>query len=224
LRPASTLAAAAAVAFVVVVAGCAAASGAGDPDDPGGEPTPGTTGSDAGSRPGFDASFDAASPDDAGQTDASPPPDGGGTCTDTDDPGDSETVAKQLPNQDDCDNGVKNVSGVLNGVVDVDFYKLTITDKFGCSIDSSFETPTSGVEMCVFLKCVNNNPIDLKGCGGGAATTDIGMKGCCTKGPGKPSPNWSCSSGLDFNDSANIFVRIKQSSSSCTPYTFSYRF
>jgi hypothetical protein len=202
--------------------GCAAASSdGGGADDPGDPSAPGTKHDEA-PRPGFDASFDSASPD-GGPPE--PSRDGGaGPCIDDDDPGGSENVAKALPGTTDCDDKPKNVGGVLNGPVDVDYYRLTVTDKLGCSVETDFESPTSGVELCVFVKCLNGTTTNVSGCNGGVQkTSEIGMKGCCATTPGKAIPNWDCG-GITDNDSADIFVRVKQTANRCLPYTISYHF
>lgn len=183
----------------------------------------GSTSSSSGDRPTFDASFAPEEQD----ANVDPTPVGGGdTCVDNDDPGSAENVAKQLPPMDDCDNNLKTVKGVLNGAVDVDFYKVSGADKFGCSLDTEFSAATSGAEICVYARCKNATANAVTGCAAGVEDTSvIGMKGCCAATPGKATPEWDCS-GVTDNDSADFMIRIKQAAGGdkCLPYTFSYRF
>lgn len=220
-----------AFALAAAVFGCASANGdgGGGTDEPGEEPaaTAASQGDDE-QRPAFDASIDGESDTDGGAPDPSDPdpnpPGGGDECIDNGDPGGAENVAKALANQTDCDNSVKTVKGVLNGPVDVDYYRLTITDKAFCSIDTDFESTTSGMELCVFAKCTNGTTTHMKSCKAGVQkTSDIGMLGCCATTPGKAIPDWDCG-GITDNDSADMFVRVKQTANQCLPYTITYRF
>jgi hypothetical protein len=174
-------------------------------------------------RPTFDASFAPTDQD----ANVDPTPDGGGdTCVDNDDPGSAENVAKQLPAMDDCDNNFKTVKGVLNGAVDVDFYKVSGTDKAGCNLDTEFSSNTSGAEICVYARCKNATANAVTGCAQGVEDTSvIGMKGCCAAAPGKATPEWDCD-GITDNDSADFMIRIKPAPNTdkCLPYQFSYRF
>lgn len=221
----------AAAAFAVIALGCAAWSSAcatsnGDPTDEG----PGTSssssssssGSSSGSdRPAFDASFPQEQ-----DANVDPTPEAGAdTCIDTDDPGGAENVAKQLPATDDCDDALKTVKGVMNGAVDVDFYKLSVSDKSCGLLQPDIGATTAGIELCVYARCKNSTADAVSGCSQGVMQTNAttGMKGCCANGPGKAIPDWNCS-GLD--DSADLLIRVKPSGSgdTCLAYTFSYTF
>jgi hypothetical protein len=207
-------------------AACATSNGEADLSNGEGEGSGKGSSSSSGSteRPTFDASFAEADPADAN---VDPTPDGGGdTCVDNDDPGSSENVAKQLAGTDDCDNDFKTVKGVLNGAVDVDFYKMSGQDKAGCSLDTEFSSPTAGVELCVYARCKNATANAVTGCTNGVEDTSVvGMKGCCAAAPNKATPEWDCSGLLD-NDSADFMIRIRQAAGGdkCLPYTFSYRY
>ncbi len=183
-----------------------------------------SSGSSSGSdRPAFDASF----PDEPDANVDPTPEAGADTCIDNDDPGGAENVAKQLPATDDCDNNLKTVKGVMNGAVDVDFYKLSGTDKGGCSLATEFSVASAGVELCVYARCKNATADAVSGCAQGVMSTNAatGMKGCCTNGPGKATPNWDCS-GITDDDSADFLIRVKSSGSTdaCIAYSFSYVF
>ena len=206
---------------------CASASGDGtDPsnDDPAvtSEPTtpkaPSTPAANASAPPG--PAFDPQFPDDK-KPPAPPPAD---ECIDKDDSGSSETLAKQLPATDDCDNDEKIVSGTMNGAVDVDFYKFNVTDRFGCLFQPHFEAKTAATEVCVFVSC-GSGAATINGCEGGvAATSEIGLKGCCASGPANVTPDWDCP-GFTDDDSAQLFVRVKQpTGKACLPYSWSYHF
>lgn len=174
-------------------------------------------------RPTFEAgAFDGG----GGGGDASEPapePPNGDTCIDKDDPGSSETTAKALPSTNDGDNSTHAIKGTLNGPVDVDFYKLHMDDQFGSSIDANFQVETTGVEMCVFVKCAAGET-SVTGCSGGVVgVSSIGTKGCCATGPSQVTPQWDCP-GFTDNDSADFFIRVKQTQNKCTSYSLSYHF
>ena len=202
--------------------GCATT---GDPavDDPG--MLPGTKDEkeagndpDPSMRPIFEAGFeDTGSPD--------PTPDGGDTCIDKDDPGSNEATAKKLPDTTDAQNDPIIVKGVLSSAVDVDFYSLKMSDTAGHTIGVDMQVATASTEMCVFIKCLSGST-NFKQCDQGVMTTSaIGDKGCCTAGPGKANPNWSCGGSFQFNDSAQLYIRVKQvGGDKCLPYAISYAF
>ncbi|MBX3190374.1 MAG: hypothetical protein KF819_25465 [Labilithrix sp.] len=208
----------AAVALGVGWLGCATSNG--DPDEPGGNNSEatgnGTSKPAPTERPAFEAGFEE-------DPNVDPTPDGGDTCVDNDDPGSSEVTAKVLPPTDDAQNVPITVNGVMNGAVDVDFYKLSMTDLSFRTIDDAFEIKTSGVEMCVFVKC-KQGATTVSTCAGGVKkTSSIGMEGCCATGPSQASPKWDCP-GLTDDDSADFYIRISQTGTACVPYSFSYVF
>lgn len=178
-------------------------------------------------RPVFDASFegvDAAVPP-AQPASSSSPQRVPVSCEDSGDPGGDEGLAKALPNTDDCMPDAQHVSGVISGEFDVDFYKLFVADRSFCSIDPRFETPTAGIEMCVFIRCQNSKATAVTGCQGGTrAKNSTGYEGCCSSTPGQVTPVWNCGGFLD-DDSADIFLRIRPTgTAACLPYSFSYSF
>lgn len=225
-RPLLRRLALAAVTLVgVAVVGCSTDNG--DVEDPAEAPAVDTPTkekkTDDEAPPDFEADFDPPDAGDEPDGDTTPPD--GDQCIDKDDPGSSENVAKKLPETDDCDNNYKTVSGVANGAVDVDWYSLSALDKGGCSIDADFEGQTAGTELCVYVRCKNATANPVSGCAAGvAATSDIGMKGCCAAAPARALPKWDCD-GFTDDDSADFFIRVKQiNADKCLPYKFRYRF
>lgn len=179
-------------------------------------------------RPAFDPEFQNDGGDDnTNDPSVDPTPPGGqAACIDKDDPGSTENLAKKLPDTDDCDNDYKSVSGVANGAVDVDFYSLQATDKFGCKLDTDFQAETAGTEICVYARCRNATENAVTGCEEGTEKTSaIGMKGCCAAAPGRAVPKWDCK-GITDNDSADFFISVRQNNNGeqCLPYTFKYRY
>ena len=197
--------------------GCATSNGDPIPDDVPSGPSPSKAKTPAeGDRPEFEAGFQEP---DSGNTD--PTPDGGDTCVDNGDPGSSENTAKALPDTDDAQNDAIVVNGILNGPVDVDFYKLGVTDRLTHNMQAATQVKTAGVEMCVFVKCPTG-PASVTCNGGGVAKkSDIGTDGCCATGPSSATPIWNCNG---VNDSATLYFRIKQVANKCLPYSFSYAF
>lgn len=186
-------------------------------DEPAPAPTPTTSKADSGTRPDFEAGLPEP---DAGNVD--PTPDGGDTCVDNGDPGGAENVAKALPDTNDAQNTAISVKGILNGPVDIDFYRLKVADQNFHLLQPDLQIATSGVEMCVFVKCDTNGPSNVT-CSNPAVAkkSDIGTDGCCGTGPSAVSPGWDCKS---TTDSAELFIRIKQTGNACLPYSFSYAF
>lgn len=200
--------------------GCASSEDA-PADDPGLATSPtssSTTTPQPTTRPDFEAGF--VEPD-AGPVD--PTPDGGDTCVDKNDIGGNESLAKMLPDTSDAQNTPIVVSSVLNGAVDADFFKLSMTDTAGRTVDTDFQIKTAGVEMCVYPRC-KNGATTLDTCSGGVLKTSAtGTKGCCVTGPGAANPNWDCG-GITDNDSADFSISFKQTQNKCTSYSWSYVF
>jgi hypothetical protein len=154
-----------------------------------------------------------------------PPP----TCTDTPDPGGTEALAAPLSTASDCDLTPNEtvVRGVLNGKVDVDFWKFPLSDGTGCSIEPLFVNKTAETELCVFLKCQGGLKTNFKGCTSGTkAVNATGMDGCCAVGPGTTAvPDWSCGGLTDFDYSSDFIVRMKPTTGDkCVPYSWTYAF
>jgi hypothetical protein len=192
----------------------------GDPTEPASAPSTNAPGGGS-ERPPFETTIPDAPP----PPDTDPGPQQGESCADKDDPGSSESVAKALAATDDCDNAIKTVNGIANGPIDVDFYKLSATDKTFCSLGTEFNSPTSGMELCVYARCQNSTANAVTGCTHGTLMTSAsGMKGCCSATPGKATPEWDCS-GITDNDSADFYISLKQLSggtNKCLPYLLNY--
>jgi hypothetical protein len=171
------------------------------------------------SHPAFEAGFQDSSTVD-------PTPDGGDACLDPDDPGSNEQTAKHLADTTDAQNDAIVVKGVLSTPVDIDFYAIKVADTYFHVLTADLQDATPSTEMCVFMKCLSGTT-NFKGCTDGVQkTSDIGDQGCCTAGPGKANPDWSCGGITQFDDSAQLYFRIKETAggSVCLPYSFSYAF
>lgn len=207
-----------AVVLAVGWLGCAGGDEEGGGVDPGPSPTSATSTSkpEPTTRPDFEAGFvePDASIDD-------PTPDGGDTCVDKNDVGGNEALAKALPDTNDGVDTPSTVQSVLNGAVDVDYYKLKMSDVSSGVTNADIQNKTAGVELCAFVKCASGTTT-INGCTGGVVTSGpIGMKGCCTTGISTASPDWNCPG---INDSVEIYFRVKQTAATCKNYSFSYVF
>jgi len=113
------------------------------------------------------------------------------------------------------------VSGVLNGPVDVDFYRLNVADTSFHLLQPDIQATSAGTEMCVFVKCPSGSSGVTCSAPAVAKKSDIGIDGCCGTGPSSVTPGWDCGG---TNDSAQLFIQISQTADKCLPYTFSYAF
>lgn len=216
----------AALASLAVVAACAT-SGSSDDGEPSGPSTTSPTAAPTSTRPEFNPEFeDAGAPgpgDDASSPDGAKP----GTCSDTNDVGGSESVAKALSNIDDCSGSGGGIGGVVNGPVDVDVYKFQGTDTFGigCSVDPTLSSSSAGVELCMFASCLTGN-IEFDGCTGGTqATSALGFPGCCispTGGALTTTLSYNCAGTT--SESATVYIRVSQKGAACLPYAATYSF
>lgn len=218
--------------FLALLSGCGDSSDDASPGSGTSEPPPREL-ADAGEA------SDAASPEpienDGGTLDASfledagaPTPDPGDQCLDGADPGGTAPTAKVVADIDDCDSsgpgygGHPPLTGVINGKSDVDVYKFTGNDTFGCSVGPVLVSPTSNLEVCMFVSC-NKGTTNFKGCTGGAqSTSDIGNPGCCVATPGQVQLDYSCGGFTQTDDTATFFVRVKETADLCLPYQLAY--
>ena len=228
-RASSVMSLLAAIVVAAAWMGCAS-SGDPGPGDPPAAPASNLKGKDAGAPttandrdpPGHPA-FEAGFPD---SSSADPTPDGGDVCIDKDDPGSTEATAKALPDTTAAQTSPITVKGVLSSPVDVDFYSIKASQALFHFLSADLQDATPSTELCVFAKCLNGTT-NWKGCTQGVEkTSDIGDKGCCTAGPGRADPDWSCGGTFQYDDSAQFYIRIKETAggSACLPYSFSYAF
>ncbi len=210
---------------MAILAACGSGGAPGASDAETEEPTP-------------SPSVDAARPRDAAtppvfeggiqeDTGVGPPPDGGNDlsgCLDPDDPGGTEPTAKLLPNTDDCDSNRRKFSGVIRGLADSDMYRVSVSDKFGCSLDSMLKFEGTGLEFCAFFKCtVNGSTTDVKSCGGGVKTDSaIGLHGCCGGSPTTLVVDWNCTGTTD--EASDVYFRVRPTQNVCAPYSLEYNF
>lgn len=199
--------------------GCAGGSDPSTGDTTGSPSSTSQPPSPTSTRPAFDASF----PDEDGGGVPDAGPDGSTTCSDPNDVGGSEPTAKDLGTITDSDSAGSTFSGVVSGAVDVDYYELTGTDEYGAVVDPTLSSTSTGVEICMFVTCIQGSGIDFKSCTGGSqATSDLGRPGCCFTAPGSIALEYDCLGTT--NESATMFMRVRQTSSACVSYAASYHF
>lgn len=178
------------------------------------------------SRPAFEAGF----PDDAGDG-GTTTPEAGGPCNDPADPGSTIGNARALPNTDDCNENELTVSGVLSSATDVDLYRLSADDKTGCLTNNLFSMKTTGVELCVFVRCKNEDvgkTTAVTNCAAGSKKTDptSTWEGCCAVGPADPTPEYDCPGFASDDDTADFQIKVSPTATTkeCQAYSFGYRF
>ncbi len=183
----------------------------------------------SGSSSGED-SPDAGEPEPTFEEDAGAPTPVGEQCLDNDDPGADEAAAMSLPEIDDCDKSGKGygqnapLKGVLEGASDVDVYKFHGKDANGCVVNPTVQSPTAGVETCLFVKC-STGTTNFKKCVSGTEKTSAGGNpGCCIAAPGIAQVDFSCGGLTQLDTSSDVFVQVKQTDDLCTPYQLAYHF
>ncbi len=141
----------------------------------------------------------------------------GAGCADANEPNDSESAAKVLPPETDCD-GTSMIIGTLSGS-DVDWFKYDGTDKLGCSVDPTRTLSSDGqVRLCKYASC----PGAVVTCpqGTNAQKSPKGVDGCCAQ--------QGFTIGVDCNgisDNATIYISLdKPKSPTCTSYTVTYHY
>ena len=172
---------------------------------------------EAGKDTGNDASTDSGSGD--ASTDAG---NDAMTCVDPVDALGTEATATMLAPIDDCDNGVfQRTLGVAAGISDVDYYKFSGSDVFGCVVDPAVTATDSNLEICQFVSC-NSGAATFVGCNGGTiAQSPSGLPGCCVNTPGTAAPLFDCPGS---SDSSTVYMRVRNLVDACTPFTLGYHF
>jgi len=144
-------------------------------------------------------------------------------CFDLDpEPNNNAGSAVALGTIGDCDGDGGNVTGVLNGQADIDWYTFVAEDGFTCTSQAVLTLAEGGsVEACIYTDCINEPESTEVECAEGAATAGPnGMSGCCATGTVKV--NTDCAG---FSDDVNAYVRIRKfgsGSATCIPYSFGY--
>lgn len=151
----------------------------------------------------------------------------GATCNDSGaEPNESEQQAVNLGNISDDDDDGDEISGVVDGAFDPDWYKYHGTDESITIVDPTRSLVTSApIRMCKFFNCDNGEQAHFS-CPSGSqsANSPDGRPGCCSMG-GFAVDDFICG-GSQFNsDSATVFIRIDNPSNNpCVSYTLKYHF
>lgn len=157
----------------------------------------------------------------------------GGACMpvfvcdgDVEAPGEAEALPTMLPDITDNDDDFHQVTGVLSGAMDVDWYRFHGADKLGYVAEPTLEivSMTTGMRVCQFLECDN----------GGVAQTNLtcpdGTKfaisgdlrpGCCHT-TGFQITDLDCNTN---DESVQIYLRFdKPDEDTCVNYEFKAHF
>ncbi len=213
--------------LLALVAGCAGEAPT-DSDPVRADAKSDTSGDDTGEPDTGTVENDTGAPADSGaaETANDASEDTRPVCTGSEaEPNNSLPSAVPLKEIDDCDGSGGTFKGVIAGGSDPDFFHYKGNDSFGCVVDASASTKTSGVRLCVFVSC-GSGTTELKSCKKGTKETSPGgVLGCCSNGPGEVQVEHGCPL-VGTSDSADVYMRVDApgSGSMCTPYEVSYHF
>ena len=175
--------------------------GSGTPSSSSGKKPGGTGGASTGSSTTGSSAKTSSSASGVGPTD----------CPgDTNDAGDSENKAKQMPKITDADADATVVEGVISGADDVDWYVYEGVDSFSVTSPSLtdpkrwfVEESTSGsiasFRVCKYVKC--EGAVEYDGSGGSSASGGEGGGETST-----PTFNWNCPDGTEKDTSVEFGV------------------
>lgn len=193
--------------------------GAGNAGNTGGSGNTGNTGTGGSGNTGNAGTGGSGNAGNAGGSGGSPPP-----CVDTG-PGEAnetELSSHNLGSITDCDGDGDTLSGVITGPNDVDWYRYSATDSFGCVVDATRGFSASGsLRLCKFVECVSGGGVSFD-CPGGtqAATSPGGRPGCCGTAGFDIAPDCA---GVD--DDTVVFIRVDDPQGlTCVDYTLSYHY
>lgn len=147
---------------------------------------------------------------------------GGDTCLDEGpgEPNETEETAWDLGDIEDCDSAGAQVSAVLDGPNDVDWYRYDGDDTLGCSVDPNRGITVNGsVRLCKFVDCASGTAEFDCPQGSVPEASPGGHPGCCSNNGFGIDPNCS---GID--DDATIYVRLDEPTQACAEYTLTYQY
>ncbi len=224
------------VALAGLPAGLLFACG-GDPPEPGfeevggsgeGAGDPSSAKSSGSSKASGSTSQQASATSTASSTNASTTASTGSSgCNDSGpgEPNDSESSAHDLGGIGDCDDEGADVSGVLDGATDPDWYKFKGTDASStCTTDPDRSIVASHpIRICKFVQCDDNEENDFD-CPSGTmnATSPDGRPGCCSSSGFEFSI--TCGSTSLDSDNAMVYIRVDTTENACVSYTLSYAY
>lgn len=182
-------------------------------------PDPSTTGPDP-STTGPDPSTTGVD-----TTDTSTSTTGNVECMDPGpEPNEVEDDAVEFDDQG-CQDPPGMFAGVLNGDVDVDWFRYRGVDGQGCGFNNPFVshtlTASDTVRLCVFAECDQGDPQFQCPMGSQNSDSPDGRPGCC--GSGDLTFQWNCQ-GSQL-ETADFYVRLDQApANSCVDYSVTYSF
>ncbi|MBK9756142.1 MAG: hypothetical protein IPO88_22135 [Nannocystis sp.] len=150
---------------------------------------------------------------------------GMGTCEDPGpEPNEVENDAIDLGDQG-CMDQPANLTGVLNGDVDVDWFRFRGIDSMACGFNNPFVSEvlvaSDAVRVCVFAECDQGTPAFMCPQGSQNDNSPDGRPGCC--GMGNMAFMWNCMGSQ--NETADFYVRLDQApADSCVDYSVDYSF
>ena len=145
---------------------------------------------------------------------------GGGACQDMLEPNDSESTAAFVANINDCDTNQMSIQAALDGTSDVDWYRYSGSDDFGCVVDPTRSlTAQAALRLCKYAECQSGAADVTCNDGSSPDTSPQGRSGCCH----------NAGFGIDLNcpgndDAAEIYIRLDQGGASCVDYTVNYHY
>ena len=172
-----------------------------------------------------DVFIDVAPPQDAAPdapidvVETGPPP---LTCNgETVEPNDSEILATQRPDIDDCDGSGSSASGVSSGTGDVDWIRFHGKDKL-CIVDPTVKIDATNLRLCAYVMC-QDGATTIKGCSNGTpSVSPAKTRGCCANGPGNMTFDIDCTG---TSEDVDVFIRVDQpNANACVPYKVDYHF
>jgi hypothetical protein len=147
---------------------------------------------------------------------------GGDTCLDEGpgEPNEAEATSWDLGDIEDCDSAGDQISAVLDGPGDVDWYRYDGDDTLGCAVDPNRGITVNGsVRLCKFVDCASGTAEMDCPQGSVAEASPDGHPGCCSNNGFGIDPNCS---GID--DDATIYIRIDEPTLPCAEYTLTYQY
>lgn len=127
------------------------------------------------------------------------------------------TSPAQLDPVSDTNDDIEDIVGVIS-TDDEDAYQRKIVDDWWGSVGPIASTVSPNVQLCLFLKCSEEGPVEISECQNGSVYLKYSddIQGCCGT---SIKIAFSCPGA---NDTLQTYTRIRSTAPQCEPYTINF--
>jgi len=143
-------------------------------------------------------------------------------CTDTGPEGNRDpSMATDLGQITDCDTDASAVDAVMANAADVDFFRFTGQDVFGCLVDPRAAVTAPGatmVDLCMYADCGPGGTTVT--CTAGVAVSYDTLQGCCER----DAPVQIGVQCQGTADTADVYISVTSEVAACNDYRLEFHY